>query len=249
MKSFGLLVSGIVVGVLATLLFIEDRLTNPCEQECIVNPISEQRAMPERDIEVQTLLDADVGGIVAVEELSHVEAPDGETLVAPRPSNKPSNSAEQAERSSRAADRGEVRSTLPEQYTSLLGRTPGPRRMTPAENQEFFDADKRDEQWAYAMELGISQYFSANLSGEGMSIEHIECRARMCQIAGVVYPGFEDRLDEHLEAMRQSGWWQLSESQNTVGVGSAEGMYRFISYIPRNSNETIVPVSSDCRCD
>ena len=55
---------------------------------------------------------------------------------------------------------------------------------------------------------------------------------------------------KHLAAMRQTGWWQLSQSQSTVGSGTSDGNYRFISYIPRDDKETLVaPVPPQCDCD
>ena len=139
--------------------------------------------------------------------------------------------------------------SLPEEYAHLLQQPQGPRRMTPQEISRFFDADSRDEQWAYTMETGMSEYFARNLTGDGVAIEHLECRGRMCLLAGVVYPGHEDTTGRHFDAMKQTGWWQLSQSLHTVGSAVADGEYRFLTYIPRSDEETLVPAGSACNCE
>lgn len=138
---------------------------------------------------------------------------------------------------------------LPEIYRPLIEPQPeSRRRMTPQENHAFFDQDVRDESWAYTMELGIKEYLAANQIGDGAIIESIECRSRMCEIAGVVYAGGNDDFSNHVEAMRQSGWWQLSQSQSTTG-GNVSGDYRFVTFIPRDSEDTLTLAYASSICD
>ncbi|MEO1203604.1 MAG: hypothetical protein AAFX10_12905 [Pseudomonadota bacterium] len=150
----------------------------------------------------------------------------------------------------RAASGDRTKTSLPEDYWSLLEVRPSRRRMNVRELQDFFDADVRDEQWAYTMETGIGQYLAANMKEEGALIEHLECRSQLCQIAGVVYPGHSNNLSEHVVAMQQTGWWQLSGATSTVGTGSADGNYRFVTFIPRADDVvTVAPTRPDCQCE
>jgi len=138
---------------------------------------------------------------------------------------------------------------LPEKYRYLVESQPtSRRRLTPQENHAFFGQDTRDEAWAYTMELGIQEYLATNQNAGGTVIEHVECRSRMCEIAGVVYPGGRDDFGEHLEVMRASGWWQLSNSHHSTGT-NVDGEYRFVSFIPRDSEDTLVTEVASSICD
>ena len=140
-------------------------------------------------------------------------------------------------------------SNLPDKFKYLVESQPvSSRRLTPQENHAFFSQDTRDEAWAYTMELGIREYLAANQNAGGTIIEHVECRSRMCEIAGVVYPGGNDDFSEHLEVMRGSGWWQLSNSQHSTGA-IVDGEYRFVSFIPRNNEDTLVTEVESSICD
>jgi hypothetical protein len=138
---------------------------------------------------------------------------------------------------------------LPEAYQDLLEPQPvSRRRMTPQENHSFFSQDSRDESWAYTMELGIKQFLAANQNSDGALIEYVECRSRMCEVAGVVHAGGQDDFSDQLEAMRQSGWWQLSNSHSTAGA-NIDGVYRFVTFIPRDSDDTLIEEFAASICD
>lgn len=232
---------GIVIGVLSTTLLRNEVATRTYDAtvaddaEAVVG--SSQRAST-TDVpvgsEAFSLPNAAAGGARRLDTEAEVTLSSGAQV--------PSSAAGRRDADTPVSD-------LPGEYASLLGQSDGPRRMTPAENEEFFSEDARDEQWAYTMEVGLKEYFASSLPGEGMAIEHLECRSRMCRIAGLVYPGYENNMDVHLDRMRHSGWWQLSESQRTVGAGNADGVYRFITYIPRNSDDALIADIAACTCD
>jgi hypothetical protein len=112
--------------------------------------------------------------------------------------------------------------------------------MNPQENYELFATDERDESWAYTMELAIQNHLAVNQKPDGALIEYVECRSRMCVVAGTVPAGSNSDFSEHLNAMRETGWWQLSDSASTAG-GIANGEFRFVTFIPRDSADTLVP--------
>jgi len=134
-----------------------------------------------------------------------------------------------------------AQTNLPHAYLPFLEpKRHATRRMTSDENYNFFASDDRDESWAYTMELAMQDYIASNQNTDGAIIEYVECRSRMCMVAGSVPDGSNDDFGEHLEAMQDTGWWQLSNTSHTAG-GMTGGDYRFVTFVPRDSEFTLVP--------
>ena len=113
---------------------------------------------------------------------------------------------------------------------------PIPKKLTPSELYEGFLNDSRDEAWAYPMELGINQYIARRGGDFDAEFEFVECRSRYCTIAGVVYGGGQDTVNEFMAEMTQSGWWQINGGASTVGTRN-NTEYRFVSIYTRSEKD------------
>lgn len=93
--------------------------------------------------------------------------------------------------------------SIPSIYEDHLRR---PDRMLEASDfHEIFKNELRDEPWAAAMESGIHHSIANAGSGDWAVVEYVECRSRICEIAGYVQAGQHPmRL---IEQFADSGAW------------------------------------------
>lgn len=246
-KTVLLILIGVVAGSFGTAVFRSnsiDGLTASLDE-----PVDDSSCTVANDLVPGSLFSRDEGKEIRREPSSSDALTNSEANVVAKTPEKPVQGADRSATDSLAAGTVLDSTNLPEIYRPLIETKPeSRRRMTPQENHAFFDQDVRDEAWAYTMELGIKEYLAANQSGNGAIIESVECRSRMCEIAGVVYAGGNDDFGDHVTAMRQSGWWQLSQSQSTTG-GNVSGDYRFVTFIPRDSDDTLMLEYASSICD
>jgi hypothetical protein len=153
---------------------------------------------------------------------------------ASRPSSEsPVISATERNISASADSLGRV---IPEPYLSMVKPRSMPERLTTQELYKGFLDDARDESWAYPMELGINQYIARRGGDFEAAFEFVECRSRYCTIAGVVYSGGQETVNEFMAEMTQSGWWEINGGASTVGT-SSDSEYRFVSIFARSAED------------
>ena len=245
-----LILFGAVIGAAGTVAIRTVETGESTTEETNLNAPSSYACGSADSEQLSTLTsDIDFGDEGSIETAPIADEPTSPSLN-PNSSSKPTSSPNGKESASNSANQQSADLTnLPEKFKYLVEPQPvAKRRLTPQENHEFFSQDTRDESWAYTMELGIREYLAANQNANGTVVEYVECRSRMCEIAGVVYPGGQDDFSEHLEVMRQSGWWQLSNSHHSSGA-NVDGEYRFVSFIPREDEDTLIAEIASSMCD
>ncbi|MDJ0750147.1 MAG: hypothetical protein QNJ11_11720 [Woeseiaceae bacterium] len=86
-------------------------------------------------------------------------------------------------------------------------------------------SEPRNESWAAAMESGISTAIASPEPTSPITVEHIECRSTICEIAGYL-PDTMGHSDVHpadiLPEDIGAGWWQ-GRIDTGVGVHTYEG--------------------------
>jgi hypothetical protein len=100
-----------------------------------------------------------------------------------------------------------------------------------------FKNEPRDEAWATAMESGISQHIATSGSVDWATVEHIECRTRICEVLGLMPDAMENpEMDPYalLPDGFEVGWWQggleILQRDHTY---DGEGITRFMLIIVR----------------
>ncbi len=75
--------------------------------------------------------------------------------------------------------------SLPEIYENHIN--PQQRTVSFSDIHEIFKSEPRDESWALAMESGINHSIANSGSGDWAVVEYVECRSRICEIAGYMH--------------------------------------------------------------
>lgn len=92
--------------------------------------------------------------------------------------------------------------------------------------------EPKDDAWAYTMELAIEQFLANHPDFPNFSIDYIECRSTLCQIA---VAGYDDSTNSVwsgvLYDMRVQSWYEFG--QTGTGGSVVDGRYVLISKLYR----------------
>lgn len=92
--------------------------------------------------------------------------------------------------------------------------------------------EPKDDAWAYTMELAIEQFLANHPDSPKFSIDYVECRSTLCQIA---VAGYDDSTNSVwsgvLYDMRVQSWYEFG--QTGTGGSVVDGRYVLISKLYR----------------
>ena len=117
--------------------------------------------------------------------------------------------------------------SLPDIYEQHIN--PPQRSIRFADFHEIFKNEPRDEPWAAAMEAGLNHSIANSSSSEFVVIEYLECRSRMCEIAGYLR-NEEVHPRDLITDFERSGVWPGRFSTHTSRFSDA-GAKRFVAII------------------
>ncbi len=137
-----------------------------------------------------------------------------------------------------------VTSPVPQPYDTMLKPRELPKNLKTPELYDRFMSDSRDNAWADAMELGINQYIAERGPDLEVVFEFVECRSRYCVVAGVSYSQDRGPWNTFNPEMSNSGWWQASGGESTVG-GTYGSETRFAIVISREHSDIVRPGTND----
>lgn len=123
--------------------------------------------------------------------------------------------------------------SIPDVYEDHIG--PQQREVSFADIHHVFKNEPRDEPWAAAMESGINHYLANSGSGDWAVVEYLECRSRICEVAGYK-TGSENHPSELVEEFMSSGIWHGEPGIHTSRFGDHR-LKRFIIIISGYSNK------------
>lgn len=122
---------------------------------------------------------------------------------------------------------------LPPAYEDHI--RPKRRQVSFADIHNLFKNEPRDEPWAAAMESGINHYLANSGSGDWAVVEYVECRARICEIAGY-RTGTENHPKELVDEFVSSGIWHGNPRVHLDRFGEQD-IKRFMIAISSYSDE------------
>ena len=117
--------------------------------------------------------------------------------------------------------------SLPEIYDEHIYRRK--RQISFLDIHEIFKSEARDEPWALAMESGINHSIANSGSGEWAVVEYVECRSRICEIAGYMHDD-ENHARDLIADFLKSGAWSGTPSTHSTRF-SDKDLKRFITII------------------
>jgi len=120
--------------------------------------------------------------------------------------------------------------SIPDVYEDHIAGRRRPPRVSFADIHKIFKNEPRDEPWAVAMESGISHYLANSGSGGWAVVEYLECRSRICEIAGYTTGGDEHDHSELIRDFLRSSLWQGRPITHSSSFGPAD-QKRFITII------------------
>jgi len=116
---------------------------------------------------------------------------------------------------------------LPDIYEQHIN--PAQRSIRFADIHNVFKNELRDESWAAAMEAGLIHSIANSASSEFVTVEYLECRSRMCEIAGYLL-NEEAHSRDLLTNFERSGVWSGRFSTHTSRFSNTSGK-RFITIV------------------
>lgn len=127
----------------------------------------------------------------------------------------------------RSADQGEPNSdvtpiSIPDVYEDhITGRNRQP-SVSIADVHKIFKNEARDESWAVAMESGINHYLANSGSGGWAVVEYVECRSRICELAGYTTDSDQNGTHDLIGGFLTSGLWQGNPITHSTRFGPAD---------------------------
>ena len=122
---------------------------------------------------------------------------------------------------------------LPAAYEDHI--RPKQRQISFADIHSLFKDEPRDESWAAAMESGINHYLANSGSGDWAVVEYVECRSRICEIAGY-RTGTDNHPKELVNDFVSSGIWHGQPSVHLKRFGD-QNIKRFVIVISSYSDD------------
>jgi len=120
--------------------------------------------------------------------------------------------------------------SIPAVYEDLVAQRHGQPRVSFADIHKIFKNEPRDEPWAAAMESGINHYLANSGTGEWAVVEYVECRSKICEIAGYTTGGDDNHHSDLISDFLRSGLWQGKPITHSSGFGNTD-LKRFIIII------------------
>ncbi len=122
---------------------------------------------------------------------------------------------------------------LPPAYEDHI--RPKQRQVSFADIHNLFKNEPRDEPWAAAMESGLNHYLANSGSGDWAVVEYVECRSRICEIAGY-RTGTDNHPKELVDEFVSSGIWHGKPSVHSKRFGE-QNIKRFMIVISSYGDE------------
>lgn len=120
--------------------------------------------------------------------------------------------------------------SIPNVYEEHIAERFSRPRVSFADIHKIFKNEARDEPWAVAMESGINHYLANSGTGEWAVVEYVECRSKICEIAGYTTDGDQKDSHELIGDFLASGLWAGDPITHSSSFGPTD-QKRFITII------------------
>lgn len=121
---------------------------------------------------------------------------------------------------------------LPSVYLEMLG--PLVEKITLQDLHATFSREPRHDAWAFDVESAIAQKVVEMGISEWAVVEHIECRAMTCEIAGYYTGDGKPRAPKIVQNIDRAIWWHDHISSHTHRA-NADGFDRFLTIVTAQS--------------
>ena len=126
----------------------------------------------------------------------------------------------------------EYESNTPSIYVNMLG--PPIDKVTLQDLHATFIKEPRHDAWAFEVESAIAQEVVDREIAAWAVVEHIECRAMTCEIAGYFTGDGKPRTPKFVRYMDRSIWWHDNISSHTYN-SNPDGFDRFMTIVTAQS--------------
>ena len=121
---------------------------------------------------------------------------------------------------------------IPSIYVEMLG--PPVDKVTLQDLHATFGREPRHDAWAFEVESAIAQEVVDKGIAEWAVVEHIECRAMTCEIAGYYTGDGKPRAPKLVQYIDRAIWWHDHISSHTYNA-NPDGFDRFLTIVTAQS--------------